>query len=63
MAHPHHNTEKRSFTHLTEFDRGQIQALRKQGKTLQAIADEVDVTNQPYRGSLNVEASYKDVPI
>lgn len=41
MAHPHHNTEKRSFTHLTEFDRGQIQALRKQGKTLQAIADEV----------------------
>ena len=41
MAHPHHNTEKRSFTHLTEFDRGQIQALRKQGKTLQAIADEI----------------------
>jgi IS30 family transposase len=41
MAHPHHNTEKRSFTHLTEFDRGQIQALRKQGKTLQEIANEI----------------------
>ena len=62
MAHPI-ITQRNDPLHLTEFDRGQIQALRKQGKTLQAIADEVDVTNQPYRGSLNVEASYKDVPI
>jgi IS30 family transposase len=41
MARSHHNTKKRTFAHLTAFDRGQIQALHKQGKTLQAIADEI----------------------
>lgn len=39
MANSHYNTRKRTFSHLTAFDRGQIQALRKEGKTLQAIAD------------------------
>jgi IS30 family transposase len=39
MAQTHHNTNKRSFKHLTPFDRGQIQALRREGKTLQEIAD------------------------
>lgn len=41
MALSHNNTENRTFAHLTAFNRGQIQALRKQGKTLQAIADEI----------------------
>lgn len=39
MAQTHHNTIKRRFKHLTPFDRGQIQALRREGKTLQEIAD------------------------
>jgi DNA-binding transcriptional MerR regulator len=38
MARSHHNTT-RTFSHLTVFDRGQIQALRNQGKSLQEIAD------------------------
>jgi IS30 family transposase len=38
MAHSHFN-RKRNFSHLSAFDRGQIQALRNQGKTLQDIAD------------------------
>lgn len=38
MARTHHNTT-RTFSHLTVFDRGQIQALRNQGKSLQEIAD------------------------
>ena len=38
MARSHHNTT-RTFSHLTVFDRGQIQALRNQGKSLQEIAN------------------------
>jgi IS30 family transposase len=41
MAHTHHTTTKRSFTHLSAIDRGRIEVLRKQGHTLQAIADEI----------------------
>lgn len=41
MARSNHNTEKRTFKHLTAFDRGKVQALHKQGNTLQAIADEI----------------------
>jgi IS30 family transposase len=41
MAQRHHITNKRTFTHLSAFDRGRIEILRKQGKTLQAIADEI----------------------
>jgi IS30 family transposase len=41
MARSHHNTKKRTFTHLTAFDRGQIQALHNQGKTQQEIADSI----------------------
>ena len=57
MALSHHNTEKRSFTHLTAFDRGQIQALRNQGKTLQVIADEIGchkstISRELQRGSV-----------
>jgi len=37
MARSHHNTT-RTFSHPTVFDRGQIQALRNQGKSLQEIA-------------------------
>lgn len=39
MAHSHDNTKKRTFSHLTPYDRGRIGALRDEGKTLQAIAD------------------------
>ena len=41
MARSYHNTKNRTFAHLTPIKHGQIQALRKQGKTLQAIADEI----------------------
>lgn len=62
MARSHHNTKKRTFTHLTEFDRGQIQALRKQGKTLQAIADEIGchkstISRELKRGSVTQRRS------
>lgn len=39
MAYSNCNTSKRTFSHLTTFDRGQIAALRNEGKSLQAIAD------------------------
>lgn len=41
MAHSHCNTQTRTFTHLTSFERGQILALRKEGKTQQEIADAI----------------------
>lgn len=41
MAHSHLNTQKRTFKHLTPFERGQILALRKEGKTQQEIADAI----------------------
>lgn len=34
-------TNKRSFKHLTEYDRGKIDVMRKLGKSLQEIADEI----------------------
>jgi|GEM_PF-5919114 len=33
MAHTHDNTKKRTFSHLTAYDRGRIGALRDEGKT------------------------------
>jgi IS30 family transposase len=62
MAHSHHITKKRTFTHLTAFDRGQIQALHKQGKTLQAIADEIGchkstISRELQRGSVTQRRS------
>ncbi|MGG4036465.1 IS30 family transposase [Paenibacillus cisolokensis] len=62
MAHSHHNTEKRTFTHLTAFDRGQIQALHKQGKPLQTIADEIGchkstISRELKRGSVTQRRS------
>ncbi|WP_027416369.1 helix-turn-helix domain-containing protein, partial [Aneurinibacillus terranovensis] len=41
MARSYRNTKKRTFTHLNAFDRGKIQVLWKQGKSLQAIANEI----------------------
>lgn len=41
MAQPNHNTQKRNFKHLTSFERGQILALRKEGKSLQEIGDAI----------------------
>jgi IS30 family transposase len=41
MAQNHSTTDKRSFKHLTAFDRGRIAALREEGKSMQAIADAV----------------------
>lgn len=62
MARSHHNTEKRTFKHLTAINRGQIQALRKQGKTLQAIADEIGchkstISRELIRGSVTQRRS------
>lgn len=62
MARSHHNTEKRTFVHLTAINRGQIQALRKQGKTLQAIADEIGchkstISRELKRGSVTQRRS------
>ena len=39
MAHSHDNIKERTFSHLTPYDRGRINALRGEGKTLQEIAD------------------------
>ncbi|MFD2115281.1 hypothetical protein ACFSTH_07140 [Paenibacillus yanchengensis] len=41
MAETNPITTKRTFTHLTAFDRGKISALKKEGWTLQAITDEI----------------------
>lgn len=41
MADSNINTKERTFSHLTAFDRGQIQALRREGKTLQQIAEAI----------------------
>lgn len=62
MARSHHNTEKRTFVHLTAFDRGQIHALHKQGKTLQTIADEIGchkstISRELKRGSVTQRRS------
>lgn len=62
MARSHHNTEKRTFVHLTTINRGQIQALRKQGNTLQAIADEIGchkstISRELKRGSVTQRRS------
>jgi transposase, IS30 family len=41
MAQSNFTTAKRSFKHLTAFDRGKIAALHTEGKSMQAIADAV----------------------
>ncbi|SFL94706.1 IS30 family transposase [Salibacterium qingdaonense] len=41
MTTSHGTTEKRCFSHLSAFDRGQIQAFRQAGKSMQAIADAI----------------------
>jgi transposase, IS30 family len=38
MVELNYNTNKRTFSHLTPYDRGKILALRREGKTLEAIA-------------------------
>src|SRR5690606_35064701 len=62
MAHSHNNTKERTFEHLTAINRGQIQALRKQGKTVQAIADEIGchkstISRELKRGSVTQRRS------
>lgn len=37
MAYSHYSAKKRSLNHLTPFERGQMMALCKEGKTLQEI--------------------------
>ncbi|WP_156855402.1 helix-turn-helix domain-containing protein, partial [Oceanobacillus sp. AG] len=39
MTHSHSNTKKRSYTHLTEIERGQIAAYREQGLSLREIGE------------------------
>lgn len=41
MVQSKSTTNKRTFKHLTAFDRGKIAAMRNAGKSLQAIADEI----------------------
>ena len=41
MTQSHSTTTKRTFKHLTPFDRGKIAALHDEGKSIQAIADAV----------------------
>lgn len=41
MATSNCNTKRRSFSHLTPYQRGQIQLLREQGKSMQCIADTI----------------------
>ncbi|MGG1877267.1 IS30 family transposase [Paenibacillus cisolokensis] len=62
MAQSHHNTKERTFEHLTAINRGQIQALHKQGKTLQVIADEIGchkstISRELKRGSVTQRRS------
>jgi transposase, IS30 family len=38
MVELHYNTNRRTFSHLTPYDRGKILAFRQEGKTLEAIA-------------------------
>jgi transposase, IS30 family len=38
MVELNYNTNKRTFSHLTPYNRGIILALRQEGKTLEAIA-------------------------
>src|SRR5690606_10225970 len=62
MAHSHNNTKERTFEHLSAISRGQIQALHKQGKTLQAIADEIGchkstISRELKRGSVTQRRS------
>lgn len=62
MARSHHTTEKRTFSHLTEINRGQIYALHKQGYTMQAIADEIGchkstISRELKRGSVTQRRS------
>src|SRR5699024_3022211 len=39
MSYANCNTSKRAFSHLNAFERGQIQALHQENKSLQEIAD------------------------
>jgi IS30 family transposase len=62
MARSHRNTKKRTFTHLNAFNRGQIKALHKQGKSLQAIAFEIGchkstISRELKRGSVTQRRS------
>ncbi|MED4475380.1 helix-turn-helix domain-containing protein, partial [Oceanobacillus caeni] len=41
MTHFHSNTKKRSYTHLTEIERGQIAAYREQGLSLREIGEKI----------------------
>lgn len=42
MTHYHSNTEKRSYTHLTKIERGQIAAYSEQGLSLRNIAKKIE---------------------
>jgi len=62
MARFNHNTGKRTFTHLTAIHRGQVQALHKQGKSLQVIANEIGchkstISRELKRGSVTQRRS------
>lgn len=62
MAQSYNNTKNRTFAHLTAINRGQIQALYKQGKTLQIIADEIGchkstISRELKRGSVTQRRS------
>lgn len=62
-------TNKRTFKHLTEYDRGIIYAMHKHGKSLQAIADEIGchkstISRELKRGSvkqMKTDGTYHEV--
>ena len=58
MAQTHSTTSKRTFKHLTPYDRGKIAALHSEGKSLQAIANVVGchkstISYELKRGTVN----------
>ncbi|SFQ11045.1 Helix-turn-helix domain-containing protein [Salibacterium halotolerans] len=62
MTTSYDNTKEQRFTHLSSYDRGQIQALRREGKTVEAIADAVGrhkstISRELRRGTATQRAS------
>lgn len=53
MACTDRNTKSRHFTHLSEFQRGQIQALYHLGYSLRRIGREIGCTHQTVSNELN----------
>lgn len=53
MTQSHSNTKKRSYTHLTEIERGQIAAYREQGLSLRDIGEKIGRDHSTVSRELN----------